>query len=119
MIFSYTMQFMVFPAYSELDHRSPSRFAWASFWSLVIYSFALIVTGVTCSLLFGKEIKPDLLQNMVGRPGGASVIIRCVYCFILVFHLPFIFFTLKEFFLVMYDEWRNKSLSSHLEGRIK
>ena len=61
MIFSYTMQFMVFPAYSELDHRSPARFAWASFWSLVIYSFALIVTGVTCSLLFGKEIKPDLL----------------------------------------------------------
>ena len=95
---------MVFPAYTELDNRSNSRFAWSSAISIVIYTVALISTGIVSVLLFGKELKPDLLDNVATRKSGVSIFLRCVYCLILLFHLPYIFFTVKEYTLVMYDE---------------
>jgi len=113
-IFAYSFQFMVFPAFVELEDKSNVRFAWSSFWSLVIYSFALISTGVIGVLIFGKEVRPDFLANISTRKGGVSVLIRTVYCFVLLFHLPYVFFTAKEYTLVMYDEIMNRSLSTHL-----
>ena len=113
-IFAYSYQFMVFPAYSELEQRSNARFAQVSLLSLLMYTFALISTGVISVLLFGKSLKADLLDNVAVRTGVVSIFIRTVYCFILVFHLPYIFFSVKEYSLVMYDEYFNKMLSSHL-----
>ena len=114
-IFAYSFQFMVFPAYVELEKRSNSRFAKSSAIALTIYSVALILTGIVAVFLFGKALKPDLLDNLATKSSGVSVFLRTVYCFILLFHLPYIFFTLKEYTLVMYDEIMNKSLSTQLE----
>ena len=38
--------------------------------------------------------------------------------FILLFHLPFYFFAVKEYALVIFDEWMNRSLSTHLEIKL-
>ena len=103
---------MVFPAYTELENRSNERFACSSLTSIIIYTVALLSTGTISVFLFGKDIKPDLLDNLADRPSGVSVFLRTVYCFILLFHLPYIFFTVKEYVLVMYDEILSRSLSN-------
>ena len=38
--------------------------------------------------------------------------------FILLFHLPYYFFAVKEYALVIFDEYMNKSLSTHLEIKL-
>ena len=37
---------------------------------------------------------------------------------LLLFHIPYFFFSVKEYFLVVYDEISNRSLSTHLEQRL-
>ena len=118
-IFAYAFEFMVFPAYCELENRSNRRFLSASMWSLVIYTVALISTGIISVLLFGKTIKTDLLANIGAKASGLSIFIRIIYCFILLFHLPYIFFALKEYVLVLYEELSTKALTDHLEAKLK
>ena len=117
-IFAYSFQFMVFPAYVELENRSNARFSWVSINCIVIYTIAIITTGIISVLLFGKSLRPDLLDNLASRKSGVSIFLRTVYCIILVFHLPYIFFTLKEYALVTYDELANRSLSTRLEAKL-
>ena len=78
----------------------------------------MISTGVTGVLLFGATVKTDLLLNIGEKAGGLSIFIRIIYCFILVFHLPYIFFALKEYVLVMYQEIVDNTLSNHLESKL-
>ena len=63
-------------------------------------------------------MRPDLLDNLASRKSGVSIFLRTVYCLILLFHLPYIFFTLKEYALVVYDELANRSLSTRLEAKL-
>ena len=109
---------MVFPAYTELENRTPSRFAYSSAISIVIYTIALISTGIVCVLLFGRDLKPDLLDNVATRKSGLSIVLRIIYCLVLLFHLPYIFFTVKEYTLVMYDEYMERGMSKRLDEKI-
>ena len=102
--FSYSFHFIVFPAYSEMKEKSNWSFEQASLLGLSIYTVAIVATGFTGVLLFGASTKSDLLLNMGEKAGGLSIFIRVIYCLILLFHLPYIFFALKEFILVMYEE---------------
>ena len=63
-IFTYAFQFMVFPAYVELENRSNARFNLVSIITLSIYTTALVAVGIIAVLLFGKDIRPDLLDNL-------------------------------------------------------
>ena len=117
-IFTYAFQFMVFPAYVELENRSTARFNLVSITTLVIYTTALVSVGIIAVLLFGKDIKPDVLENLATRNSGVSIFLRAVFMFILLFHLPYYFFAVKEYALVLYDEYMNRSLSTHLEIKL-
>mmetsp|Transcript_32814 Transcript_32814/g.43257 ORF Transcript_32814/g.43257 Transcript_32814/m.43257 type:complete len:138 (+) Transcript_32814:829-1242(+) len=119
LLFAYSFQFIVFPAYVELENRSNWRFEQASLWGLIIYTVAMISTGITGVLLFGASVKTDLLLNIGEKAGGLSIFIRIIYCFILMFHLPYIFFALKEYVLVMYEEIASSTLSTHLETKLQ
>ena len=119
LLFAYSFQFIVFPAYVELENRSNWRFEQASLWGLLIYTVAMISTGITGVLLFGASVKTDLLLNIGEKAGGLSIFIRIIYCFILMFHLPYIFFALKEYVLVMYEEIASSTLSTHLETKLQ
>ena len=112
---------MAFPAYFELESRSNRQFACSSAIAIRIYTSALILTGVIWQnsnvkfcykflnlskfisvLLFGEELRPDMLLNVATKTGWISVLVRIVYCLVQLFHLPFIFFSLKEYIIVMY-----------------
>lgn len=113
-LFAYAYQFMVFPAYVELENRSNNRFEKVNILTLAIYSVALILTGIFAVLIFGSSLKTDLLENMATQSGALSIMIRGIYTGILLLHLPYIFFTLKEYTLVMYEELTSRTLSMHL-----
>ena len=117
--FAYSYQFMIFPAYVELEDASTFRFEQASAISIIIYTVTLVSTGIVSVLLFGGELKPDLLDNVATRKNGVSIFLRVIYCIILLFHLPYIFFTLKEYTMVMYDEYKFKHMSEHLKNKQK
>ena len=110
---------MVFPAYVELENRSNWRFEKASLLSLSIYTTVLVVTGLTGALLFGSTITPDLLTNLGSESTRLSIFVRTIYVLLLLFHLPYIFFTVKEYALVMYDELMSKSLTTNLENKLR
>lgn len=69
-------------------------------------------------LLFGPKISNDLLLNISKRPGTVSVLIRSAYSIVLLFHLPYFFFSIKEYTLVVLDEVLNRSLSTNLELKL-
>ena len=74
---------MVFPTYVELEKRSNDRFCRVSFFSTLIYTVGFIIVGVSGLLLFGSEIKPNLLENVATIPGITSMLIRISYCAVL------------------------------------
>lgn len=69
-------------------------------------------------LLFGSAIKADLLQNIATKDGAISIFLRSTYCMVLLFHIPYFFFAVKEYALVIYDEIANRSLSTHLAAKL-
>lgn len=117
-MFGMSNQFMVFPTFNELEKRSNDRFCRVSFFSTLIYTIGFIIVGVCGLLLFGSEIKPDLLENVGKRPGIISIFIRISYCAVLLIQIPYYAFTVKEYTLVMLDEILNRSLSTHLEAKL-
>ena len=82
---------------------------------MCIVTTCYIAVGSIAVLMFGSDITSDLLVNISGRPGRVSVFIRVAYTFLLLCHLPYYFFSVKEYVLVMIDEISNRSLSNHLE----
>ena len=109
---------MVFPTYSELEKRSTARFTQVSmiYTSIVAISYSTVaIIGI---LLFGSKISTDLLTNISQRTGTVSILMRVVYCFLLLLHLPYFFFSVKEYTLVIIDELLNRSLSTHLEQKL-
>ena len=118
LMFAYSIQFMVFPTYVELEKRSTERYAWSSALSTLMYSIAFLSVSICGLLLFGSNLKADLLQNLAEKEGSLSIFLRSTYCLVLLFHIPYFFFSIKEYALVLYDEIANKSLSTHLEAKL-
>merc|ERR1712060_31247 len=102
-----------------LENRSNTRMSYSLIIAIVIYTTALLCAGFAGMYMFGDQLRPDLLANISTRDGFLSVLIRIVYCVVLLFHLPYIFFTVKEYALVIFDEVQNKSLSEHLEQKLE
>ena len=115
-VFTYVVQFQVFPAFTELKNRSNERFAKASIVSVVIETAAYLLIGLTAILMFGPDqLKPDVLDNLATRPGTLSIAIRLVFCLLLIFDVPFLFFATKEQSLVLHDELINHSISKRID----
>jgi len=96
-VFSYNVQFMVFPAYNELKNRSNARFSQSSIVAIMISTFVYMSTGLAAILMFAPdELKPDMLDNVSTRPGTLSFYTRAVFCLLIFLDVPFLFFTTKE-----------------------
>lgn len=117
-IFGFAIQFMTLPTYQELEKRTTERYSLASWISTLIYTSLFILIGVVAMLLFGSDLEPDFLLNMAEREGNVSIFCRFSYCIVLAFHIPYFFFSCKEFLLVIYDEVANRSLSTKLEAKL-
>ena len=71
-------------------------------------------------LVFGQnKLKSDLMENLASRPGALSITLRIVFCFLLMFNVPFKFFTAKQQSLVLHDEIVNHSMSKQIDKSIQ
>ena len=52
------------------------------------------------------------------RQSTASILIICSFSVLLMLHIPYFFFAMKEYVLVMIDEALNRSLSTILEQKL-
>ena len=50
--------------------------------------------------------------------GKVSIFIRLSYSFLMLLHIPYFFFSIKEYVLVLFDEIMNRSMSQHLEQKL-
>ena len=86
---------------------------------IMVYVITLYCVGISSVLMFGADLTPNLLDNIGSRSGGLSLFVRTIYCAILFFHLPLYFFTIKEYSLVIYDEYYNKSISNEFDRQVR
>ena len=110
-IFSYNYQFMVFPAYTELEKRTSARFYRASQIATSIYVLSFSICAVVGVLLFGRSVHTDILSSIAQRSGKVSVFMRISYSCMLLMQIPYYFFASKEYVLVLFDEITYKSMS--------
>lgn len=119
-IFAYNIQFLVFPAFAELKNRTNARFSVASGWSHLVETFAYISIGLIAIVMFGPEsIKPDMLENLAERPGFFSLLTRAIFCLLLIFDVPFLFFATKVQSLVLHNEVVNQSIEKQMEAKLQ
>jgi len=118
LIFAYSIQFMVLPSFTELEKRSTERFSQVSVLSTLIYSIMYFSMGMVGVFLFGSETKVNFLLNLSEDKGSISVFCRTIYIFLLMCHVPYLFFPTKEYLLVLYDEIMSRSLSNKLEAKL-
>ena len=118
-IFAFSFQFQIFPAYVELQKRSTEKFLVSAGWSIAVCCFAYLCMGMFCVGIFGHNIDSDLLLSFGTLPGGVSIFLRLVFSILLMIHIPFVFMPTREFALVIHDEIMRKSLSSHLEKKLE
>ena len=59
-------------------------------------------TGLGGLFLFGDDLQADFLLNISERDGTISVLCRISYCMILICHIPYFFFMLKELMSIIY-----------------
>lgn len=80
------------------------RFAQASGLAYSVFTIVFISVGFCGVFMFGDEIDVDLLVSLGDLPGVLPIMAISIYSCILMCHIPYFFFTTKEFILVMYDE---------------
>jgi hypothetical protein len=81
--------------------------------SIVVYISLSILSIFT----FGSHLKPDVIAN-VGEEVDhewESIILRIAFAIVIVCHIPYVFFSSKESFLLLIDEWDRRSLSKSLD----
>ena len=118
--YAYNVQFLVYPAYSELQDRTNQRFNKASAFSHTFEAVSYSLVGFIAILMFAPDvIKPDMLENMAKHTGVISVLIRLIFMLLLILDIPFIFYATKEQSLVMHDELVNRSISKITKQKIK
>lgn len=109
---------MAHPAVNDLEIYTPERFAVESCSIYLIYAFVFISVGICGILLFGSRIDIDLLISLGELNGNMAIASRFLFCFVLLFHIPYYFQIAKECLLVTYDEIRNRSLTNRLDIKL-
>jgi hypothetical protein len=82
------------------------------FYSLILITIFYMSLSVVTSYEFGSSLKHSVLDSIDEQTKlDSSLLIRCAYLVGLVCHIPFMFFSAKESFLVIVAETWDKTLS--------
>lgn len=114
---AYSFQFNLFPVLNSMKERTDSKGR-----SSVLIALGMsIVLYVTLSILsiftFGSHLKPDVIANVGEEVDHAweSITLRIAFAIVIICHIPFVFFSSKESFLTLIDEWDRRSISRSLD----
>lgn len=114
---AYSFQFNLFPVIASMKTKSNGAGIKA-----VVIALAMAMT-IYCALsilsiyTFGSMLKPDLIDN-VGEETAhewESITLRVAFAIVIICHIPYVFFSGKESFLILVDEWDRRSISKTLD----
>jgi len=116
MMLAYAYQTNLFPTYNSLGQNKSTKTAIkaitiAQGLSLLIY----ISVGIISVYMFGSSLNEDVLDNVDKEKNIYSYILRSAFLVVLACHIPYNFFPTKEAFLILYDEFKNKSMEKAIE----
>ena len=104
MVMAYSIQFNLFPIYSELEGRTNGSFLKSSTMAALFMFFGCVFMGICGVWMFRNEVDADILVNFKERSGLTFLVCRLALVVVLIFHVPYVFYTAKECLLVIYDE---------------
>lgn len=119
---AYNYQQNLFPIFDSLKDKKKEVYLKGS---VIGLSFCTVIyTGVTLVgiALFGEYLDSSVLDNFgtiltaSGRPFWEAGLIQGLFVILLMFHIPFIFFSGKEAVLIIVDEMDRGSISKMLEA---
>lgn len=118
---AYSFQFNLFPVLSSLKIRTDREGYKAVSLSLGMAMTIYITLSYLAIYIFGSRLKPNLMQN-VGLIEGHDFIssaLRMVFAIVIVCHIPYVFFSCKESFLIIIDEQDRRTVSKELDRKLQ
>mmetsp|Transcript_9069 Transcript_9069/g.12335 ORF Transcript_9069/g.12335 Transcript_9069/m.12335 type:complete len:96 (+) Transcript_9069:850-1137(+) len=94
-----------------MKDKSLDAFSSAGIISSVLYTIVFTIVGVYGVYMFGSSTQDDFLNNLAELDGSTIIFCRISFCLILMCHISYNFFPIKEQLLIMYDEYYNRSMS--------
>lgn len=114
---AYSFQFNLFPVLSSLKVKTNSNGMRAITLALGLAMAIYIALSILSIYTFGSLLKPDVINN-VGEEINhewESVTLRVAFAIVIICHIPYVFFSGKESFLILVDEWDRRSISQDLD----
>ena len=118
MVMAYSIQFNLFPAYSELEGRTNGSFLKSSTMATLFMFFGCVFMGICGVWMFRDGVNADILVNFKERSGLTFLFCRLALAVVLIFHVPYVFYAAKECMLVIYDEVMYQSLSKKIDAKL-
>mmetsp|Transcript_34843 Transcript_34843/g.25169 ORF Transcript_34843/g.25169 Transcript_34843/m.25169 type:complete len:129 (+) Transcript_34843:842-1228(+) len=88
--------------------------------AIVMCSLVYIILGFAGLSIFGSSVTSNILTDLAETNNIVlSYTLRIIFVFVVLFHMPFIFYSGKESFLIVFDEFDRKSLTKVLEEKEK
>ena len=110
-VLAYSYHASLFPTYNSLGSNKTNETTMKGITIGVSLSFFVYVTlGVLSIYTFGMALESDVFINVDDEQNLYSLIIRISFLIVLACHIPYVFFPTKEAFLIIIDEYQNKSM---------
>ena len=117
---AYSFQFNLFPVIKSLKVKTQKQ----SYLTIILALSMAMGIYITFSMLaiyiFGSSLEPDVMQNVGGIVNHEviSAILRVAFAVVIVCHIPYIFFSCKEAFLIILDEYDQQTVSKELDRKL-
>ena len=76
---------------------------------------AYIIFSSLAILTYGKDLNPNIFENIKKDQGIISILLRCLFMVIFMCNITFVFFPAKECLLVLLQELLYHNISRDLE----
>ena len=117
---AYSFQFNLFPVLSSLKTKTDAEGNKAIIMSLSMAMAIYITLSFLAIYTFGSLLRPDIMKNVGDIIGHdlISIALRIAFAIVIVCHIPYVFFSCKESFLIIVDESDRRTVSKELERKL-
>mmetsp|Transcript_34842 Transcript_34842/g.25168 ORF Transcript_34842/g.25168 Transcript_34842/m.25168 type:complete len:110 (+) Transcript_34842:776-1105(+) len=106
----------LFPIHSQISPKTNHNTNSSVMLAIVMCSLVYIILGFAGLSIFGSSVTSNILTDLAETNNIVlSYTLRIIFVFVVLFHMPFIFYSGKESFLIVFDELDRKSLTKVLE----
>lgn len=116
---AYSYHINLFPTYNSLGHNKSTKtgmtaIAYASLMSFIIY----VSLGIISIYMFGSSLDVSVISNVDKEKNIYSYIVRLAFMIVLACHIPYVFLPTKEGLLIIFDEFKNKSMEKMISEKV-